>query len=190
MRASGSGQSAYLLLDVLDRIAPLSIPYAVIGGHAVSFHGIPRFTKDADVTLWLTGTGKNARDMQAHLATGDLSVELNSGDMDDPIGAVLIVRDQYENQVDLVLGVRGMDAGAAGRCLRTTLLSVPVQMIGVEDLIAMKLFAGGIQDLEDVRGILEVSRDRADVPLMQRLAEQYGKDVREKLDRLLGGEQP
>jgi hypothetical protein len=32
-------------------------------------------------------------------------------------------------------------------------------MIGVEDLIAMKLFAGGIQDIEDVRGILDVSRD-------------------------------
>lgn len=62
MRANGPGQSAYLLLDVLNLIDPLEIPYAVIGGHAVSFYGVPRFTKDADVTLWLNGTGRTVHE--------------------------------------------------------------------------------------------------------------------------------
>lgn len=189
MRANGPGQSAYLLLDVIDLLTPLAIPYAVVGGHAVSFYGVPRFTKDADATVWLAGTGRTGGDLKAQLTTANYDVKLSLGDIEDPIAGVVVVRDQHENQVDLLLGVRGMDADAAQRCLTTTLLGESVRMIGVEDLIAMKLFAGGVQDLEDVRGILEVSKERLNFGLLQRLSDRYGKNVGEALERVLQPEE-
>ena len=68
MRADGAGKSAHLLLDVLDLLAPESIPYGIVGALAVSYYGVPRFTDDADITVWLTGTGKTGRDLKDLLA--------------------------------------------------------------------------------------------------------------------------
>jgi hypothetical protein len=55
----------------------------------------------------------------------------------------------------------------------------------MEDLVAMKLFAGGVQDLEDVRGILQVSNERLDLALLRRLSDRYGEKVRESLEKVL-----
>ena len=49
----------------------------------------------------------------------------------------------------------------------------------------MKLFAGGPQDVMDVRGILQVWRERLDVDLLRRVAQLYGTDVLEALNSLL-----
>jgi hypothetical protein len=44
MRATGTGQLAHLLLDVVDLLTQFGIPYAVVGALAVSFHDrLPRF---------------------------------------------------------------------------------------------------------------------------------------------------
>jgi hypothetical protein len=49
----------------------------------------------------------------------------------------------------------------------------------------MKVFSGGPQDILDVRGILEVSHERLDRKLANRLADRYGKDVRRTWDQLI-----
>ena len=49
----------------------------------------------------------------------------------------------------------------------------------------MKLFAGEIQDFEDVRGILQVSGNHLDLPPLRRLARRYGVEVDRKLDAIL-----
>jgi hypothetical protein len=50
MRASGPGESARLLLDVVDVLAARSIDYAVIGALAASLHGAGRASLDADLS--------------------------------------------------------------------------------------------------------------------------------------------
>ena len=49
----------------------------------------------------------------------------------------------------------------------------------------MKIFAGGFQDLEDVRGILQVSGDILNVNLLRKVARRYAADVLTKVDALL-----
>ena len=49
----------------------------------------------------------------------------------------------------------------------------------------MKVFAGGLQDLEDVRGILQVSGKLLNVDLLRKLTSRYGKDAVRKLEALL-----
>jgi len=188
VRADAEGKSAHLLLDILDLFAPSLFPYGIVGALAASYYGIPRFTSDADITVWLAGTGKTGRDLKDKIAACGYDADLRFGDIEDPIAGAIIVRDTYGNQVDLLMGVRGMDPEASVRCLTTTLLGSTVRMIGVEDLIAMKLGAGGVQDLEDVRGILQVSKERVDIELTRKLTRKYGKSVRETLDKLLSSD--
>lgn len=42
-------------------------------------------------------------------------------------------------------------------------------MIGIDDFIAMKIFAGGPLDIADVRGVLNVSRELVHMDLVKRL---------------------
>jgi len=185
MRPTGPGQAAHLLLDVVDVLNELCIPYALARALAASYYGIPRSTSDADSVVWLKDTGKTERDLTNRLLAGGYRAQLRRGDIDDPILGSIQVEDQHENQVDLLLGVRGMDPDAAGRCVSATLLDSSIRIIAAEDLIAMKIFAGGFQDLEDVRGILQVSGDLLNVNLLRKVARRHGADVNTKLDVIL-----
>ena len=185
MRTTGPGQPGHLLLDVVDALVELGIPYAVIGAFAVSFHGVPRYTDDADTAIWLTDTGKTSRDLMNRFLDSGYRAQLMQGDLDDPISGSIIVQDGYENRMDILLGIRGMDPGAVQRCVSASLLDSPVRIIAAEDLIAMKVFAGGPQDLEDVRGILQVSGKLLDLQLLSRLAHRYGIKVTRALSKLL-----
>ena len=185
MRTTGPGQPAQLLLDVLELLSKLEVPHAVIGAFAVAFYGVPRFTDAADAAVWLGGTSISGRDLVERLSGLGYRVEFRRGDPDDPISAIVLIEDQFENRVDLVLGIRGMDSKAVERCTSGQLLDYPVRILGVEDLITMKLFAGGTQDLEDVQGILQVSKEILDVDLLHKLARSYGLAVEAKLNELL-----
>jgi len=46
-------------------------------------------------------------------------------------------------------------------------------------------FAGGHRDLEDVKGILQLSGRHLNVVLLRQLASRYGAGVLEKLDEML-----
>src|SRR5689334_23111930 len=97
MRAQGPGQPAPLLLDILDILQKLDVPSAIVGALAVSYHGVPRASVDADAAIFLQGTGKNAGDVQSALIDAGYEVRFSPGEFDDPIAGVLIVEDAYEN---------------------------------------------------------------------------------------------
>ena len=185
MRTSGPGQPEQILLDVADILTALGIPYAVVGALAVSFYGVPRATSDADSVAWIKDTGKTADELTNSLIASGYSAVLRRGDIDDPILVSIHVEDKYQNRHDLLLGIRGMDPDAAHRCVSSAFFGSTVRIIGAEDLIGMKIFAGGSQDLQDVRGILQVSRERLNPDLLRQVARLYGADVAATLDELL-----
>ncbi len=162
-----------------------SVRYAVIGAFAVSYFGVPRATADADTVIWLSGAGKSEQDLKDGLHAAGYDAQLKRGDIDDPISGAIIVKDRHGNRVDLLLGVRGMDPEAVSRCVDASLLDSSVRIISAEDLIAMKIFAGGPQDLEDVRGILQVSQQLLNLELLRNLTRRYGRDSAHKLAGLL-----
>jgi hypothetical protein len=51
MKARAPGQSALLLLDVVQELTAQNIDYAVIGAMAAAVHGSIRATTDADALL-------------------------------------------------------------------------------------------------------------------------------------------
>jgi hypothetical protein len=169
MTASGPGQPGHLLIDVLQTLTRLSVPSAVVGGFAVSFHGVVRGTDDADATVWLKGTSLDQAGLLQELKRAGFQAELRAGEADDPIAGVIVVHDKFGNRTDLLLGVRGMDPAASSRAVASTLLGSPVKIIGAEDLMAMKIFAGGSRDLEDARNVLQVQGSRLDRGLLRKL---------------------
>ncbi|HXG60984.1 MAG TPA: hypothetical protein VNO22_06410 [Planctomycetota bacterium] len=185
MRTTGPGQPDQLLLDVLDALRRIRVPAAVAGGFAVSYHGLPRATRDADAVVWPRGAGMDPDQLSQHLRTGGFDVVLRHGDPGDPIGASLQIRDPHGNSVDLLIGVRGMDPEAPSRTVEAPFFDDRVRLLGAEDLIAMKLFAAGPVDIEDVRSILHVSGPTLDLPLLRRLARRYGPEEEKALDALL-----
>jgi predicted nucleotidyltransferase len=185
VRVTGPGQPVHFLLDIADLLNELRIPYVVVGALAVSFYGIPRATNDADTLIWLRESDLTEKDLTNRLLRDEYRVERRIAELDDPVAGVVVVEEKHQNRVDLLLGIRGMDPGALARATAGEFLNSSLQFIGLEDLIAMKVFAGGVRDIEDVKGILQVSGTHLNVDLLRELASRYGAEVLGKLEEML-----
>jgi hypothetical protein len=184
MRASRSGESALLLLDVVDTLVAQKVDYAVIGALAASIHGVVRASMDADVLL---SVGVHAaRNLQSALEEAKFLITLIRGDFEDPIPGLLQVSDSCGNRVDLLLGLRGIEPEAFSRAVEVPFQGTTLKFIGREDFIAMKVFAGGPLDVVDATRAISAGRDSLDLELLRRLAKRYGRDASESLERLLG----
>lgn len=183
MRATRSGESALLLLDVIELLADQNIEYAVVGALAASIHGAVRASMDADVVLSV-GVPQ-AEGIGQKLKTVGFHTELTRGDFDDPIPALLKVLDQYGNRVDLLIGLKGLEPQAFSRVTTVVFQGSTVRFIGREDFIAMKVFAGGPMDLVDATRAMTAAGASLDLELVRRLAKRFGRDALESLERLL-----
>ena len=183
MRTSKSGQSALLLLDVVDLLATEQIDYAVIGALAASIHGAIRASMDADavLSLGLQEAGK----LEHAFKAAQFRTELARGDFEDPIPGLLRLSDGFGNRVDLLIGLRGLEAAAFSRAVEVPFKGKTLKFIGREDFIAMKVFAGGPVDIADAARAVSAAGASLDVALARRLATRYGRDASVALERLL-----
>jgi hypothetical protein len=183
MRTTQSGESALLLLDVVNLLREQKSQYAVIGALAASVHGAVRASMDADVVL---SVGiQEAQSLKRSFGAAGFITELTVGDPQDPIPGLLRVRDLHDNRVDLLIGLRGMEPKAFSRAVDVPFQGEVLKFIGREDFIAMKAFAGGPMDLIDAARAISAGGDSLDLELVRRLAKSYGSDAAAALDRLL-----
>jgi hypothetical protein len=110
---------------------------------------------------------------------------LRRGDADDPIPALLAVSDRHGNRVDLLAGLRGIDPRALSRSINVPFFDSFVRVIGREDFIAMKCFAGGPQDIEDATQALQVNDRPLDLELLRRATRRFGRGAADALEKLL-----
>lgn len=183
-QAKGPGESPLLLLDVIKLLDRLQIPYAVVGALAASFYGVIRMSVDADAVVSLRSTGADIQALVMELRKSGLRTTQARGDMGDPIGAVLKVEDGFENRVDLLMDIRGVGEEVFSRTVEAKVAGKPVRLVGVEDFIAMKIFAGSPKDIADVAGVLKVSGKKINKALLKKLVQGYGKAASRKLESL------
>ena len=184
MRASGPGESARLLLDVVEVLATRSIDYAVIGALAASLHGAGRASLDADLVVSasvMEGIGINEALKRAGLTT-----EFRRGDLEDSIPGLVQVSDSFGNQVDVLLGIRGLDPKAFSRTVEVPLEGTQLRFVGREDFIAMKLAAGGPIDMVDAEHAIAADPKSLDVELTRNLCLRFGAGASASLERMLG----
>lgn len=185
MRTNRSGESALLLLDAVDVLLANKIEYAVVGALAASIHGAVRASMDADVVLSLAV--QQAKQLEQAFKTAKFSTELSRGGADDPIPALLKLRDGYGNRVDLLIGLKGMEPDAFARVVEVPFQGEKLRFIGREDFIAMKAFAGGPMDIIDATRAIAAAGNSLNEALLRRLGQKYGRDALQVIDRLLAG---
>jgi hypothetical protein len=120
----------------------------IVGGHAVSFHGYPRFTKDIDV--WLEATEENAVKVVDALRDFGFDVQgLSAESFHDPLKVVRI--GTPPNQVDFLAQLVECEfSDCRSRSLHATIAGVAIPFIGKNDLIRNKTASGRPRDLGDV----------------------------------------
>jgi predicted nucleotidyltransferase len=185
MRAQAPGQSVLLLLDVVELLAASKVDYAAIGALAAAVHGSVRATIDADALV--SASRSTLRRLERELRERGFEAELREGGTDDPIPAMLVVTDRHGNRVDLLAGLRGLDAATYSRAVEVPFQGVSLRVVGREDFIAMKCFAGGPQDLADARVVLSAGGAPLDVDLLRRMTRRYGRHAADALERILVG---
>jgi len=183
VRTQHAGQSALLFLDVVEILQRESVDYAVIGAFALSVHGTVRGTMDVDAVVYTSP--RQLINLQATFDSAGFRTELRRGDPDDPIPAMLVLRDNHENQVDLLGGLRGMDPGVFSRTMEIPLMGVTLRIVGREDFIAMKCFAGSPQDLIDARSAYRSAQGPIDLDLLRTVTRRFGREAADKLEEVL-----
>ena len=185
MRTKANGESTLLLLDAVQVLRAENVDYAIIGAMAASIHGVIRASRDADALLSIGTSALTG--LERSFKKAGFNTELRRGDMSDPISAILALHDQFENRVDLLVGIRGFDPTAFFRVIEVPFDGESLQFVGLEDFIAMKLFAGGPQDISDAKNALEFTPEPPDMNLLRSLATRYGADTTRILEKLLEG---
>jgi predicted nucleotidyltransferase len=182
MRTRRPGQSALLLLDVVAVLSKEHIEYAVIGALALAVHGTLRATADADALLSVTVS--KLRSLSQALNQAGFTTELRQGDTDDPIPAMLTAGDTYGNRVELLGGLRGLDRQVFARAVDIPFKGYTLRVVGREDFIAMKCFAGGPQDIADAQLAIQNAK-AVDLDLTRRLVRSFGRDAADVLEQVL-----
>ena len=141
------------LREFVELLNSRKVDYLVVGGHAVAFHGYPRFTGDID--FFVRPTRENAdKIMDALLAFGfgDLGLEPESFTTPDTV----VQLGRPPNRIDLLTTISAVDFDDAwaGR-EQGTLDGLPVFFIGRDALIRNKRAASRAKDRADLEALEE-----------------------------------
>jgi hypothetical protein len=168
----------------------ISIRFALIGGLAVSAWGVVRATADIDLLAHsdpspLRNTGLRDR-MKRFLEARGCTAEWRTGDPDDPIPLLLRVGlpgPELALEADVLWAHKRWQGEALRRAVVVKLSEMDVPVLHPEDLILLKLEAGGPQDLLDVEGLLLESPPNLDIGRLKRKASRLRLGV--ELEKLL-----
>jgi predicted nucleotidyltransferase len=151
---------------------------------AAAVHGVVRASLDADAIVALQV--REAQALRQALLEEGYDVSFRTGDVDDPIPGLLEIKDRHGNRVDLLLGLRGMDPELLNRTRQVGFGETVLAIVGREDFIAMKAFAGRPVELADARAVIDLDRRALDVELLRRLAQRFGTDAARIVEDLIG----
>lgn len=133
--------------EFLQCLNAREVQYLIVGGHAVSFHGYPRFTHDVDVVI-LPELDNAERLLLALRDFGFGTVQITAEDFTRPVTVAL---GRAPHQIDIMTFIKGVDLGTAwAHRAAGHLDGVEVQFIGREELIQNKRAVGRPEDLADL----------------------------------------
>ena len=122
------------------------VKFLIVGGHAVTFHGHPRFTADLDV--WVATDPNNATRVEKVIKDFGFGKLFRAADFSKPGYAIQLGRKPY--RIDILTSIEAVDFAAAykkRRTLKADGLKLP--FIGLEELLINKRATGRLHDLDD-----------------------------------------
>jgi len=166
------------LRDSHETLKGLGILHGLIGGWAVIAWGRVRATRDLD---WLAIIpASRRREVLAALAPFG-NAEWRAPGEDDPIaGLIRVIPTQEEAPVlDILLASGSADREALSRCIQVEIGGASLPTVRPEDIISMKLQAGGRLDYDDAKELLRIQAVRLDEAMLKEACR-----ARRVLDRL------
>ena len=144
--------------DLLSAFSTAEVRFLVVGAHAVSFHAVPRYTKDID--LWVEPTPENAR--RAWEALARFGAPLDGVRVEDLATPGIVIQVGVEpNRIDILTRVAGLEFPATWeRRVTSTYESVPVAFPSLDDLLVSKRACGRPQDLLDAEWLEKAKKRR------------------------------
>jgi predicted nucleotidyltransferase len=147
------------LREFINLLNSHRVDYLIVGGHAVAFHGHPRYTGDIDV--FVRATLENARLVLAVLsAFGFSALEIDAADLATPDKILQLGRPP--NRIDILTSISGVTFEIAlANSIVGELGDVPVRFISWDDLLANKRASGRAKDLSDVDQLMAVAKAKS-----------------------------
>jgi hypothetical protein len=161
----------FMLIDTVKRVLEVleqnQVPYAVIGGLAVSHHAVPRLTQDVDLVVRAEDMAKLRSLFPGCYQRGTAVVEIY--DIEGTRVDVLPAKLRYQREV-------------VARAVPGEIEGTPARVAAVRDLILLKMFAAPNRPELDAR-----RADEADITSLLRVNAQAitREDIRYIGDRLL-----
>jgi len=169
----------------------LGFETALIGAAALAVHRYTRGTEDIDLGVVVDPWSQLTALEQAMAAAG-LHTVLRMPDNEDPLGGVLVVwrtEDAFGDPEDVVEVVnfrnplRPVATPAATAIARAEpLAETHLRCVTLVDLVALKLYAGGLSDLAD---IVQLLAHNPEVDLTELRATAAGFDADDQLETLI-----
>ena len=146
------------LREFIELLNSHAVEYLVVGGHAVAFHGYPRYTGDIDFLV--RPTEENAsRIVAAIMKFGLADAESLKATLVQQQKVVQIGRPP--NRIDILTSASGIDFEEAWeRAISGSLDGLPVQFPDLRSLLKNKRASGRAKDLADVEELEKVSKPR------------------------------
>lgn len=184
-------KSLALAEQVAATARQLGFDSALIGSAALAVHRYTRGTEDIDLAIAVDPHRDLAAISEALTACG-LQTRLRLPDDEDPLGGVLTVWasvDEEGEPEDVVEVVNFLNPARPARTPATTAIArakalpdSPLRCVTLEDLIAFKLYAGGLMDHADIVELLARNPD-ADLASIRSVATPF--DAGRQLETLI-----
>ncbi len=172
------------LLQETSSALKIPISFALIGGLAVSAWGAVRATEDIDLLADSSPSPMKNRalrvDVQRYLEKRGCLAEWRAGEPDDPIPLLLRVRLPRPLRplgADILWAHKRWQREALARRIIVKVSRLQVFVLHPEDLILLKLEAGGPQDLLDIERLLSNLPPELNLSRLERKASRLHLDV-------------
>ena len=131
------------------------MPHCLIGAAALAAHGVSRSTRDLD--LLVVGPAALEDATWATLEAAGVSVDVRRGEPDDPLAGVVRLEAAEESAIDVVVGRAAWQRSVVERARPVQLDDLELPVAEAPDIILLKLYAGGPQDLWDIQQLLDTA---------------------------------
>jgi len=139
------------LREFIGLLNSKGIKFIIVGGHAVAYHGHPRFTGDIDFFVECSPANAKALE-QVIIAFGFAGLGLTANDFLKPETVIQLGRPP--NRIDILTSITGVDFVRAWQTKTAALIDgIPIFIISKELLIKNKRAVHRPQDLADLQQI-------------------------------------
>ncbi|HEX68274.1 MAG TPA: hypothetical protein ENG13_04335 [bacterium] len=178
-----------LLSSLAKELEKKEIPYLIIGGQAVLLYGIPRLTRDIDITLGVEPAFlPKIKDICKTLSLKILPE--NPDEFVSQTWVLPVLEPESGIRVDFIFSFSHYEKIAINRGRKLKVEGALVNFASPEDLIIHKIISGRPRDMEDVKGVM-LKVKKIDFPYIEKWLKEFesvaGRKLIEEFHRIRNG---